>query len=90
MTAIDTSYGSQNELRAFRAELIERLGRVVKHKGGSAGVYEFTPNGTPVEMWSYGNAVAYSGAALEVIDLLDEWIGDDSHQHERNANNEVQ
>jgi hypothetical protein len=47
------------------------VGPVVKHRGGSGGVYEFSPDGTPTEFWSYGNAVAYTGAVNEVLRLLD-------------------
>lgn len=47
------------------------VGPVVKHAGGSGGVYEFTPNGTPTEFWSYGNAVAYTAAVNEILHLLD-------------------
>jgi hypothetical protein len=50
------------------------VGPVVKHSGGSGGVYEFTPEGTPTEFWSYGNAVAYTGAVNEVLRLLDPTI----------------
>lgn len=59
----------------IRKELADELragvGPGVKHSGGSAGVYEFTPNGTSTEFWSYGNAVAYTSAVNEILLGLD-------------------
>lgn len=48
------------------------VGPVVPHKGGSAGVYTNAPNGDAMRLWSYGNAVAYTGATSEVLWLIEE------------------
>lgn len=57
-------------LREVRRSLEDAVGAVVPHSGGSAGVYESAPNGDSMHLWSYGNAVAYTGAVREVLALL--------------------
>jgi hypothetical protein len=57
-------------LAAFRDDLSARVGAMVRHRGGSGGVFERSPKGTPTERWGYANAVAYSGAVHEVLELL--------------------
>lgn len=54
----------------FADELRAAVGPAVKHKGGSGGVFEFSPNGTETEFWGYGNAVATTSAVLEVLKML--------------------
>lgn len=56
-------------LEKFAQELLSRVGPPVKHRGSGA-VFEFSPKGTETEFWGYENAVAYTGAVLEVLDLL--------------------
>lgn len=47
-----------------------QIGAIVPHKGGAGAVYERTPNGISMRDWSYLNAVAYTGATSEIIELL--------------------
>ena len=62
-------------LRDFAEDLLARVGPVVLHDGSGA-VFSNAPKGTSTEFWSYGNAVAYTGAVLEVLDLLNAKPGD--------------
>ena len=57
-------------LREAKDEILAAVGPVVPHKGGSAGVYTNAPNGDSMALWSYGNAVAYTGATIEIVGLI--------------------
>jgi hypothetical protein len=61
----------------FAERLRQSVGPEVKHSGGSGGVFSFSPMGDSTEFWSYENAVAYTGAVIEVLRMIDpdrEWF----------------
>jgi hypothetical protein len=70
--AVVTEWVRKQTLRDFERVLTERVGPGVAHRGGSGGTYTRSPNGTLMEMWSYGNAVAYTMAVNEVLELIRE------------------
>lgn len=57
--------------KEFIGRLKSLVGTNVKHKGGSGGVFEFSPRGTETEFWSYGNAVSYTCCVIEIIRLIE-------------------
>lgn len=64
--------GKVAALREAADAIRAAVGPVVPHEGGSAGVYTNAPNGDAMELWSYGNAVAYTGATIEVLGLIED------------------